>query len=245
MVIVFGLFCYCHSVIKLRATYQPKSQCQSDLLTVSVLANKSLHQDLMHSGYRGTAVPIVCLQAFSLFPLPTPLDQRPVHRLPKTKILSCRKLWRSLKLVSNPLEAMWKEGGANFCHTGHNGESCFSGTVWCSDIGNMKWEAKRFIIKSACPRCCVTSVVRLAQRSFSRPPRHLEDSRKSAEAIYWHGMREDVEMHVRRCVPCAEVNDPCKLPRAPPTKGRNIHRRAHTKMYLWPWVVAGGLQSFY
>ena len=35
----------------------------------------------MHSGYRGTAVPKVCPQAFSLFPLPTPLDQRPVHRL--------------------------------------------------------------------------------------------------------------------------------------------------------------------
>ena len=29
----------------------------------------------------GTAVPKVCPQAFWLFPLPTPLDQRPVHRL--------------------------------------------------------------------------------------------------------------------------------------------------------------------
>ena len=28
-------------------------------------------------------------------------------------------------------------------------------------------------------------------------------------------MREDVGMHVRRCVPCAAVNDPCKLPKAP------------------------------
>ena len=74
VVIVFGLFCYCHSVIKSRATCRPKSRCQSDLSTVSVLANRSLHQDLMHSGYRGTAVPNVCLQAFSLFPLPTPLD---------------------------------------------------------------------------------------------------------------------------------------------------------------------------
>ena len=79
VVIVFGLFCYCHSVIKSRATCRPKSRCQSDLSTVSVLANKSLHQDLIHSGYRGTAVPNVCLQAFSLFPLPTPLDQRPVQ----------------------------------------------------------------------------------------------------------------------------------------------------------------------
>ena len=79
--IVFGLFCYCHSVIKSRATCRPKSRCQSDQSTVSVLANRSLHQDLMHSGYRGTAVTNVCLQAFSLFPRPTPLDQRPVHRL--------------------------------------------------------------------------------------------------------------------------------------------------------------------
>ena len=81
MVIVFGLFCYCHSVIKSRATCRPKSRCHADLSTVSVVANRSLYQDLMHSGYRGTAVPNVCLQAFSLFPLPTPLDQRPVHRL--------------------------------------------------------------------------------------------------------------------------------------------------------------------
>ena len=84
VVIVFGLFCYCHSVIKSRATCRPKSRCQSDLSTVSVLANKNLHQDLMHSGCRGTAVPNVCLQAFSLFPLPTPLNQRPVHRIPRS-----------------------------------------------------------------------------------------------------------------------------------------------------------------
>ena len=77
VVIVFGLFCYCHSVIKSRATCRPKSRCQSDLSTVSVLANRSLHQDLMHSGCRGTAVPNVCLQAFSLFPLPTPPTQSP------------------------------------------------------------------------------------------------------------------------------------------------------------------------
>ena len=36
-------------VIKTRATCRPKSRCQSDLSTVSVLANKNLHQDLMHS----------------------------------------------------------------------------------------------------------------------------------------------------------------------------------------------------
>ena len=79
---VFGVFCYFHFVIKSRATCRPKSRCQSDLSTVSVLANRSLHQDLMHSGCRGTAAPKVCPQAFSLFPLPSsPLDQRPVHRL--------------------------------------------------------------------------------------------------------------------------------------------------------------------
>ena len=76
-----GLFCYCHSVMKSRATCRAKSRCLSDMSTVSVLAKRRLHQDLMHSGYRGTAVPNVCLQASSLFPLPTPLNQRPVHRL--------------------------------------------------------------------------------------------------------------------------------------------------------------------
>ena len=75
---VFGVFCY----FQTRVTCRPKSRCQSDLSTVSVLANKNLHQDLMHSGCRGTAVPKACPQAFSLFPLPnSPLDQRPVHRL--------------------------------------------------------------------------------------------------------------------------------------------------------------------
>ena len=72
---VFRVFCYCHFVIKSRATCRPKSQCQSDLSTVSVVANKSLHQDLMRSGCCLTAVPNVCPQAFSLFPLPSsPLD---------------------------------------------------------------------------------------------------------------------------------------------------------------------------
>ena len=71
---VFGVFCYFQTRVTCR--------CLTDLSTVSVLANKNLHQDLMHGGCRGTAVPNVCLQAFSLFPLPSsPLDQRPVHRL--------------------------------------------------------------------------------------------------------------------------------------------------------------------
>ena len=40
----------------------------------------------------------------------------------------------------------------------------------------------------------------------------LEKVRRS---FYWHGMREDLENHIRRCGPCAEVNDPSKLPTAP------------------------------
>ena len=62
----FGVFCYFHFVIKTRATCRPKSRCQSDLSTVSVLTNKNLHQDLMQSRCCGT------------------LDQRPVHRLVRT-----------------------------------------------------------------------------------------------------------------------------------------------------------------
>ena len=34
---------------------------------------------------------------------------------------------------------------------------------------------------------------------------------KVRRRFYWHGMREDVENHIRRCGPCAQ----CKLPRAP------------------------------
>ena len=70
---VFGLFCYSHFVIKQHAVCWPKSQCQSVLSTVGALAKRSLHQDLMHSGCRGTSVPNVCLQAFllSLSPVPT------------------------------------------------------------------------------------------------------------------------------------------------------------------------------
>ena len=78
----FGVFCYVHFVIKTHATHRLKSRCQSDLSTVSVLANENLHQVLMHSGYREMVVPNVCLQAFSLFHVSSsPLDQRPVHRL--------------------------------------------------------------------------------------------------------------------------------------------------------------------
>lgn len=33
--------------------------------------------------------------------------------------------------------------------------------------------------------------------------------------FFWHGLREDVENHIKRCGPCAEVNDPSKVPKAP------------------------------
>ena len=56
---------------KLHATCRPKRWCQSKLSTDSVLANRSLHQNLMHSRCRGMAVQKVCLQAFPLFPLPS------------------------------------------------------------------------------------------------------------------------------------------------------------------------------
>ena len=38
---------------------------------------------------------------------------------------------------------------------------------------------------------------------------------KVRSRFYWHGMREDVEMHVRRCVPCAEVNALASFQRHP------------------------------
>ena len=38
---------------------------------------------------------------------------------------------------------------------------------------------------------------------------------KVRRRFYWHGMREDVENHIRKCGPCAEVNDLSRLPRAP------------------------------
>ena len=52
---------------------RPKKRCKSNTSTVSVLANRSLHQDLMHSRCRGTMVPNVWLQALTLS-LPSPCD---------------------------------------------------------------------------------------------------------------------------------------------------------------------------
>ena len=41
--------------------------------------------------------------------------------------------------------------------------------------------------------------------------------------FYWHGLREDVENHIRRCGPCAEVNDPPKLAKAPLINAKSGH----------------------
>ena len=51
---------------------RPKRRCQSNLSTVSILANRSLHQNMMYSGCRGTALPKVCLQAITIFFSPVP-----------------------------------------------------------------------------------------------------------------------------------------------------------------------------
>ena len=47
---------------------------------------------------------------------------------------------------------------------------------------------------------------------------HLRVSKtleKVRRRFYWNDMREGVENHIRSCGPCAEVNDPNKLRRAP------------------------------
>ena len=63
-----------------------KRRCKSNLSTVSVLANRGLHQDVMHSRCRGTTASDVCLQALTLS-LPSPRDfftlapnRAPVHK---------------------------------------------------------------------------------------------------------------------------------------------------------------------
>ena len=59
-------------LVKSNRVYVPtKNRCKSNLSTVNV--NRSLHQDLMHNGCRGTTVPNVCLQALTLS-LPSPRD---------------------------------------------------------------------------------------------------------------------------------------------------------------------------
>ena len=47
---------------------------------------------------------------------------------------------------------------------------------------------------------------------------------KVPRRFYWHGLREDVENHIRRCRPCAEVNDPPKLAKAPLINVKSGHR---------------------
>ena len=45
---------------------------------------------------------------------------------------------RWLETGVRPARGDVERGGANCYYTGHNGEDCFSGTVWCFDVGNMK-----------------------------------------------------------------------------------------------------------
>ena len=68
--------CYCHFVIKSPAVCRPKRRCQSALSTVSVLANRTLHQDPMHGGRKCLSTGLFAFSS-PLFPL----YQRPVHRL--------------------------------------------------------------------------------------------------------------------------------------------------------------------
>ena len=68
--------------------------------------------------------------------------------------------------------------------------------------------------------CLPESIVSQVLHALHNDPSsgHLGVSKtleKVRRRSFWHGMREDVEMHVRRCVPCAEFNDPSKWPKAP------------------------------
>ena len=67
--------------------------------------------------------------------------------------------------------------------------------------------------------CLPESIVSQVLRALHNDPSsgHLGVSKtleKVRRRFYWHSMREDVEMHVRKCAPCAEVNDPPKQPKA-------------------------------
>ena len=81
------------AILKIR---RRKKCCKLNLSTVSVLANRSLHQDLMHSGCHETMVPNVCLWVLTLS-LPYPrdfftlsLNREPVHRLKKSWNWKCQ-----------------------------------------------------------------------------------------------------------------------------------------------------------
>ena len=57
-----------------------------------------------------------------------------------------------------------EEVGANFCHTGHIGEDCCSGMVWCQDAGKTNRQAKRttsrFVCQKAlCLKCCMSFII--------------------------------------------------------------------------------------
>ena len=83
-----------------------KRRCKSNLPRVGVLAvaHRSLHQDLMLSGCRGTTASDVCLQAL-LLSLPSPCDfftlspnREPVHRLYPVKVINTAPELRTILL---------------------------------------------------------------------------------------------------------------------------------------------------
>ena len=89
---------------KSRATCRPKKRCKSNLSTVSVLASRSLHQDLMLNGCLGTTASDVCLQALTLS-LPSPCDfftlspnREPVHRLYPVMVINTEPELRTILL---------------------------------------------------------------------------------------------------------------------------------------------------
>ena len=64
---------------------------QSLLSTISLLTNHSLHKNLVHRGYLGTAASNLCPQASPFFPFPAPtwppLSLRPAFRFPQPRSL--------------------------------------------------------------------------------------------------------------------------------------------------------------
>ena len=142
---------------------------------------------------------------------------------PKTKILFCRKL----KLVSDPLDATeggeGEEGGGGGGGGGRKLLSYWSqwGRLFLRDgLVFRRWEHEVTGQEIYHQICLPESIVSQALCALHNDPSsgHLGVSKtleKVRSRFYWHGMREDVEMHVRRCVPFAKVNDPSKLPKAP------------------------------
>ena len=66
------------------------------------------------------------------------------------------------------------------------------------------------------PESLVPQVLHALHDSPSAGHLHVSKTReKVRRRFYWHDMREGLENRIRRSGPCAEVNDPSKLPKAP------------------------------